>query len=73
MLKTLFLYLALSNIYKKSKVVYMANRFSSSPYFDNTYDDAINIFDYKTADDILAIEYIMPQPIEIIEQINRMI
>ncbi len=37
-----------STIYKKSKVVYMANRFSSSPYFDNTYDDAINIFDYKT-------------------------
>tara|TARA_Y100001970_G_scaffold88125_1_gene111246 strand:- start:13453 stop:14046 length:594 start_codon:yes stop_codon:yes gene_type:complete len=30
-------------------------------------------FAYKTTGDVLAIEYIIPQPIEIIEQINNMI
>ena len=43
--------------------------------WDQWWDEHIiaDIFEYETADDILAIEYIMPQPIEIIEQINRMI
>ena len=36
-----------SSTYKNSRYVYMANRFSSSPYFDKTYDDNINIFNYR--------------------------
>jgi putative sugar O-methyltransferase len=36
-----------SKLYRNSETIYMANRFSSSPYFDKTYDDNINIFDYK--------------------------
>ena len=43
--------------------------------FDQWWNEDMmtDIFEYETADDILAIEYIMPQPIEIIEQINHMI
>lgn len=33
--------------FQSSKYTYLANRFSSSPYFDQTYDDDISIFDYR--------------------------
>ena len=33
--------------FRSSKYTYLANRFSSSPYFDQTYDDDISIFDYR--------------------------
>jgi putative sugar O-methyltransferase len=42
-----------SQIYQSAKKVYLANRFSSSPYFDNTYDDNINIFDYNNKNTII--------------------
>jgi len=47
MKKTTFNNYINSPLYLKSKTIYMANRFSSSPYFDKTYDDNINIFDYQ--------------------------
>ena len=36
-----------SDVIKNSDFVYFANRFISSPFFEKTYDDSINIFDYK--------------------------
>ena len=32
---------------KNAKIIYFVNRFNSSPFFDKTYDDPINVFDYK--------------------------
>ncbi len=37
-----------SKIFEHSKNIYLINRFCSSPFFEKTYDDQINIFDYKT-------------------------
>ncbi len=39
-----------SDVIKNSDFVYFANRFISSPFFEKTYDDSINIFDYKLSD-----------------------
>jgi len=36
-----------SPVIKNSDHIYFANRFCSSPLFEKTYDDSINIFDYK--------------------------
>ena len=36
-----------SEIVQNSDIVYSANRFISSPFFEKTYDDSLNIFDYK--------------------------
>ena len=36
-----------SSVIKNSDYIYFANRFCSSPLFEKTYDDSINIFDYK--------------------------
>ena len=36
-----------SNLIKNSKFLYFVNRVFSSPFFDKTYDDNINIFDYS--------------------------
>ena len=48
----------------------MAKGLTWDQWWDEYMED---LFEYKTGDDILAIDYIMPQPIEIIEQINSMI
>ena len=52
------------------QMIGMAKGLTWDQWWDEYMED---LFEYKTGDDILAIEYIMPQPIEIIEQINRMI
>ncbi len=36
-----------SDLIKNSKFLYFVNRVFSSPFFDKTYDDNINIFDYS--------------------------
>lgn len=36
-----------SKTLKNSDKIYFVNRFFSSPFFEKTYDDPINIFDYK--------------------------
>lgn len=36
-----------SKIFQNADIFYSANRFISSPFFEKTYDDSINIFDYK--------------------------
>ena len=35
-----------SEIINKSKIIYLANRFVSSPFFEKTYDTDTNVFDY---------------------------
>jgi len=41
-----------SDFVKNSKIVYFANRFNSRPFYEKTYDDPINIFDYKVKKNI---------------------
>lgn len=36
-----------SDFMKKSDYIYFANRFCSSPFFEKTYDEAINVFNYE--------------------------
>lgn len=38
-----------SKIFKNSRYIYYSNRIFSSPNFDKTYDDSLNIFDYKNS------------------------
>ena len=52
------------------QMIGMAKGLTWDQWWDEYMED---LFEYKTGDDILAIDYIMPQPIEIIEQINSMI
>ena len=36
-----------SKVIENSDKIYFVNRFSSAPFFEQTYDDQINLFDYK--------------------------
>lgn len=35
-----------SSLFNNAKIIYLANRVFSSPFFDKTYDDSINLLDY---------------------------
>ncbi len=41
-----FNYYFQSDIFNNSKFIYLVNRFVSSPNFEKTYDNSLNIFDY---------------------------
>ena len=45
-----------SDIVQNSEIIYFANRYSSSPFFEKTYDDAINIFDYKINKNLIYLD-----------------
>ena len=45
-----------SNVVQNSEIIYFANRYSSSPFFEKTYDDAINIFDYKINKNLIYLD-----------------
>ena len=41
-----------NKIVKNSKAIYLVNRFISSPYFEPTYDDKINVSDFSVTTDL---------------------
>ena len=49
-----------SGIFKNSKNIYYSNRIFSSPYFDKTYDDSLNIFDYKNSNFLMKYFDVFP-------------
>ena len=49
-----------SKIFKNSRFIYYSNRVFSSPYFDNTYDDSLNIFDYERSHFIIKYLDVFP-------------
>jgi len=46
-----------SDFIKNCQTLYFVNRFNSSPFYDMTYDDPINIFDYKIKKDIFYFDH----------------
>lgn len=71
MKKTTFNNYVKSKIFTNSKSIYYANRIFSSPYFDATYDDSLNIFNYQNS--IFSLKYLDILPVGNFNISNRVV